>query len=1255
MTRLSRPALFALISLLLPLLSLSLMLAAEQIGPGTTPGPATSQRGTAAQGLTANSLPVPPQLTVWGPEMGVRAGGRALFSANLKDPTGTVNLASRKLVLTLNHEERRRIVAYTDANGNATFELPLVDSPDSSCCVDGARDPTQYLIRIRFEGDATYAPSWVDAVLGYRSESADPDTSSTYSIRIDQQPAEIDTNTQTDLTVSATLLRNSEPLTNTRVYFESFDLGQYYSCSTPRSENHCSVTFKVGGMQSGSYAISAIVARPVVSGTTPVPATDVVTFHLRGDAPPKLPERVGGWYWWTHGNDVAPPSTDHTRLSVFHKYEDIQFVAHYTSTHAALNTGVLNKLVNDVASRTVTYADGTQGPPGLVLAYYLNTQTVEDRSPFGYPSLKLRCGGGRYVPPLHRGEFQDRWASLADELRAWYDNNPVAQRVLLGITTGAGFQSEWSSPFATGDCAAEYAALTGHPIGSDTVRLRRKVERRLSEAFASTNGRVAISTEGHGLDSSPGQYDYPVAPKWSTLGWMWQNGYKTRIAKTNWVAIGRAEAKRSGWFTCEDGANAVLLGSAPVAVDSPLRGSFPGRWWAAWIQTMQAMDMMCGHAHGERYDAYWDAWEYPNPVDSPTGGAASIQDFPQGWDQLTRELVTNIPYEARRVLAWAAHQAAPDFDKTSPSFYDHSYAIGYGSDRYDDYTAGLHPVEPSDSATTPISRSQLPTTDAQVWYMVNPWTWRPDCGAPACRTVAPWTGPDGTTPNLGDSVGLSQRRGTTFFWDVYDRWTPLHSDVHFYVWVLDSGTGALTLEWTTASGTARQTIARTGSDTWKEFRFTLSGLAENSDDPLGNAANLKLGGADASDPITVIFARLTAGADIVPPTATPCPDCTPTPTRVPTNTRTPTTVPSAITTTTFEAENCTVRSPFQVGGGAVYQSTSTYDLGSAGQMRCYINVVSGGEYQFKLRVRADDYSSDSVFLSVDAAPTLPHSIFDVPLTTGFEWRTVTLRGNASDPAAPEFTPYVMNLTPGVHTIVIYGREASTLIDKISYEPAPPRTATPTPTETASATPVPTETETPVPTETTTPTPTATRTETASPTATPTPPLMDGLSFEAKDCLVRAPFKLHDDKGIQVVQQTVATKDMSAAGRLACAVLIPAAGLYQVDLTVKAPARERNSFFVNFDETPTSPAMWFEIDPLTPGEAYESRRVTWMGNSTDPTNPDYRPAYWHLEPGVHTLLIYGREADTFLKSITISDSGLTPTPGAVPPPTATPPP
>jgi hypothetical protein len=144
----------------------------------------------------------------------------------------------------------------------------------------------------------------------------------------------------------------------------------------------------------------------------------------------------------------------------------------------------------------------------------------------------------------------------------------------------------------------------------------------------------------------------------------------------------------------------------------------------------------------------------------------------------------------------------------------------------------------------------------------------------------------------------------------------------------------------------------------------------------------------------------------------------------------------------FEAEDGFIESPFFISSGTVSQTVQTTTPSSGGRARYRVAIPSTGNYRIDMDVDAPGTDADSIFIDFDQEPTTPTTIFDCPLTSGVETRTVSWRGTESG-SLPEFSPKIWNLEAGEHTLYIRGREAGAKLDKIQILPAdvsisPPR-------------------------------------------------------------------------------------------------------------------------------------------------------------------------------------------------------------------------
>jgi len=131
---------------------------------------------------------------------------------------------------------------------------------------------------------------------------------------------------------------------------------------------------------------------------------------------------------------------------------------------------------------------------------------------------------------------------------------------------------------------------------------------------------------------------------------------------------------------------------------------------------------------------------------------------------------------------------------------------------------------------------------------------------------------------------------------------------------------------------------------------------------------------------------------------------------------------------TWEAEQGEITTPFAVENGVVSQNTFTDKPADGGRALYRFSIQDAGDYTVKAIVNAADAGSNSFFVGMDNDPDAS-MIWDVTLTDGLEERTVSWREGVS-PDDNASTAKIFNLTTGEHILIIRGREAGTMLDKV---------------------------------------------------------------------------------------------------------------------------------------------------------------------------------------------------------------------------------
>ena len=140
---------------------------------------------------------------------------------------------------------------------------------------------------------------------------------------------------------------------------------------------------------------------------------------------------------------------------------------------------------------------------------------------------------------------------------------------------------------------------------------------------------------------------------------------------------------------------------------------------------------------------------------------------------------------------------------------------------------------------------------------------------------------------------------------------------------------------------------------------------------------------------------------------------------------------------TFAADSGTISLPFIANNGTVFQPAGT-GLENGGRAVYSFNLVRAGSYLVSAMVSAPSEGQNSFYINIDAGPTDPLMIWDIPVCTTLTRHFVSWRGNGNgNPGSSQHSPKVFNLSAGTHQLIIRGREANARLGTISLVPAPP--------------------------------------------------------------------------------------------------------------------------------------------------------------------------------------------------------------------------
>ena len=140
---------------------------------------------------------------------------------------------------------------------------------------------------------------------------------------------------------------------------------------------------------------------------------------------------------------------------------------------------------------------------------------------------------------------------------------------------------------------------------------------------------------------------------------------------------------------------------------------------------------------------------------------------------------------------------------------------------------------------------------------------------------------------------------------------------------------------------------------------------------------------------------------------------------------------------TFQAGAGAITAPFVLTNGYLSQSVQTTDPTAGGRVAYTFTNASAGNFAIQVLVDAPSDGNNSFFVNMDAEPLAPTMICDIPLTSGFEQRMVSWRGNGTD-VNNQFVPKTFALPAGVHQFIIRGREGNVQLQRIAIGLEPPK-------------------------------------------------------------------------------------------------------------------------------------------------------------------------------------------------------------------------
>jgi hypothetical protein len=136
----------------------------------------------------------------------------------------------------------------------------------------------------------------------------------------------------------------------------------------------------------------------------------------------------------------------------------------------------------------------------------------------------------------------------------------------------------------------------------------------------------------------------------------------------------------------------------------------------------------------------------------------------------------------------------------------------------------------------------------------------------------------------------------------------------------------------------------------------------------------------------------------------------------------------------FESTSGSLSGPFFVTNGAIAQPVYTGLPTSGGRAAYNFSVPTAGNYVVSAQLNAPSIDNNSLFVNIDAEPSDPLMIWDIPVTSGFATRTASWRGSGTVDAN-QYAPKVFYLSAGAHQLVLRGREGKCQVGTITIAPA----------------------------------------------------------------------------------------------------------------------------------------------------------------------------------------------------------------------------
>ncbi len=133
---------------------------------------------------------------------------------------------------------------------------------------------------------------------------------------------------------------------------------------------------------------------------------------------------------------------------------------------------------------------------------------------------------------------------------------------------------------------------------------------------------------------------------------------------------------------------------------------------------------------------------------------------------------------------------------------------------------------------------------------------------------------------------------------------------------------------------------------------------------------------------------------------------------------------------TLAPSNAVVTAPFAFSGGMISQAIQTTTVSTGGRAAFWFTNRMAGNYVISAQVVAPNSSANSFYVNVDADPTDPLMLWNVPVNPALTNQSVTWQGISGT------VPKSFLLSAGPHQLIICGHEAGAQLGAVTIAPAP---------------------------------------------------------------------------------------------------------------------------------------------------------------------------------------------------------------------------